>query len=104
MGRLSPGLALVGQPAGGGEEMNVGVVGEIARPGVELGQDAELGTDPLGIVGEVLKGGCSLAQEQVVDGGLVRACEGAQLGGEGEGDEVGRRPMPWVKRHPILAA
>jgi hypothetical protein len=88
MGRLAPGFALIGQPAGGGEEMDVGVVGEITRPGVEHRQDAEFGADPLGIVGEELEGGCGLTQEQVVDGALVRACERAELGGEGEGNKV----------------
>src|ERR1044071_1865516 len=88
MGGLAPGLVLVRHSAGGGEEMDVGVVGEIARPGMKHRQDAELGTDPLRIVGEMLKSRCGLAQEQVVDDGLVSACEGPQLGGEGEGEEV----------------
>lgn len=88
MGGLAPGFALVSQPAGGGEEMDVRMVGEIARPGVEHRQDAEFGADPLWIVGEELEGGCGLAQEQVVNGALVGACERAELGGEGEGNEV----------------
>lgn len=88
MSGLAPDFALIGQSAGGGEKVDVGVVGKIARPGMEHRQDAELGADPLRIVGEVLEGRCGFAQEQVVDGALVGACEVTQLGGEGEGDEV----------------
>lgn len=78
---LAPSAALVRQPAGGGEQVDVGMVGEVARPGVEHRQDTELGADPLWIVGEVLEGGCGFAQEQVVDGALVGACQRAELGG-----------------------
>ena len=88
MGGLAPSLALVGQPAGGDEEVNVRMVGEITGPGVEHREDAEGSADPLWIVGEVLEGGCGFAQEQVVDGALVGACERAELGGESEGDEL----------------
>src|SRR4029077_18352448 len=41
MGGLAPGAAWVRQPAGGGEQVDVGMVGEVARPGVEHRQDAE---------------------------------------------------------------
>lgn len=88
MSGLAPDVTLVGQPAGGGEEVDVGVVGKIARPGMEHRQDAELGADPLGIVSKELEGRCGFAQEQVVNGSLVGAGKGAQLGREGEGDEV----------------
>jgi hypothetical protein len=88
MSGLAPGLALIGQPSGGGEEVDVRVVGEVARPGMEHRQDAEFGADPLRIIGEVLEGRCGFAQEQIVDFALVGACEGAQLGGKGKGDEV----------------
>jgi hypothetical protein len=72
MSGLAPDVALVGQPASGGEEMDVGMVGKIARPGMENRQDAKFGTDPLRIVGEVLESRCGFAQEQVVSaaGGL----------------------------------
>jgi len=61
MSGLAPDVALVCQPACGGEDVDVGVVGEVARPGMKHRQDAELGADPLGIVGEVLEGRCGFA-------------------------------------------
>ena len=61
--------------------MNVGMVGEVTRPGVKHGKDAEGGADPLWIVCELLEGGSGFAQKQVIDGALVGAGEGSQLGG-----------------------
>lgn len=77
MGRLAPGFPVFGQAAPGDEEMDVGVVGEVARPGMKHGKNAEGGADPLRVVCELLESGCGFAQEQVIDRVLVGAGEGA---------------------------
>jgi len=88
VGGFAPSFAAFGQSARGDEEMDMGVVGEVASPGVKHGQDTEGGADPLRIVCEELESRCGLAQEQVVDDALVGPREGSQLGGEGEGEKV----------------
>jgi len=48
VGRLDPDGAAGGEAAGGDEEVDVGVVGEGAGPGVEYGENRDATADPLG--------------------------------------------------------
>lgn len=71
VGRLAPSFAVFGQSARRDEEVDVGVVGEVASPGVKHGKNAKGGANPLRIVCEELESRGGLAQEKVVDGALV---------------------------------
>jgi hypothetical protein len=62
VGRLDPGGTVGGEAAGGDEEVDVGVVGEGAGPGVEHGKNRDAAADPLGIGREGLDGSGGLAK------------------------------------------
>ena len=62
MGRFDPGGAVGGEAAGGDEEVDVGVVGEGAGPGVEHGENRDAGADPLGVGGKGLDGSGGLTE------------------------------------------
>lgn len=83
----APGAPVVLEAAGGDEQVDVRVVGEVAPPGVEDSEDAEGRTDPARIVGQGLEGVRGLADQQVVHHTLVRTSHGTERGRYGEGGE-----------------
>jgi len=75
------------QGATSDEEMDVRVIAEISGPGVEHAHQTESATDKARVLGQLQQGLGGRAEEQVVDRLLLRASQGPQLGGQGEGDQ-----------------
>jgi len=72
---------------GGDQEVNVGVVEQGPRPGVQDSETAGPGAEVAGVGGELEEGLSGRGHQQAVDDLLMRAGEAAQLGGQREGDE-----------------
>ena len=89
-GRM-PEAAVVRDAAAGDQAVDVGVVVQLLRPGVEHGEYAHLGADITRVAGQLDdRLGRHLHQQRVAVT-LVGAQHGAQLGWDGDGDvEVGR--------------
>ena len=66
--------------------MDVGVMLEVLAPGVEHGQEADLGPEVLGIGGDLLQGLRGGAEEQAVDDPRVLQGDRAEGRREGEDD------------------
>jgi hypothetical protein len=58
--------------------VNVGMVGQVASPGMQDTDQAELSADKTRILGQKLGCLCRSMEEQVIDKSLVRAGEWAQ--------------------------
>jgi len=82
-----PSVAVLREPADGDEEMDVGVVIEVAGPGVEDGEDAGSSSNPVRVLGDGQDGGGGGLLNEGVDLALMGAGEAAKFGGEGEGDQ-----------------
>jgi hypothetical protein len=82
-----PSLTIRGKAASGDEVVNVGVVAEVASPGMEDADEADLPADEARVLGQVLEGGGRSAEEEVVEGFLVGANDAPELAGQGEGEE-----------------
>ena len=79
---------------GGNDEVDVGMVLDLAAPGVQHAGEAEPGSAGLG-GGDVLEGGGALAQEEWIEDFGMEEAEGAQFLRQGEGDhEVGHGQEP----------
>jgi hypothetical protein len=83
-----PRLAVRREATSGDEEVDVRMILQRARPGVQDGDNPDRATDPLAIVGEGLHGGSGLAKECGIDHSLVGARDGAELVGEGEREQI----------------
>ena len=75
------------EPAAGDDAMDVGVVLEVLPPGVEDGQEADLGPEVLGVGGDLLQGLGGGPEQQAVDHARVLQGDRAERRGQGE-DEV----------------
>lgn len=86
-----PEAAVVRDAAAGDQAVDVGVVVQLLRPGVEHGEHTHLGADIARVAGQLDdRLGRGLHQQRVAVA-LVGAQHGAQLGRDGDGDvEVGR--------------
>ena len=62
------------------------MVGQVASPGMQDADQAELSADNTRILGQLLCCRCRGLKEQIIEKGLVRAGERAQCGGDGEGE------------------
>ena len=90
--RRVPRCVIVGQAARGDEIMHVGMVRQVACPGVQDADQAECAADETRIMRQLLRGFRRSAKEGRVHKFLVTACEGAELAGQGEGEhKVGHR-------------
>jgi hypothetical protein len=78
---------VVGQAAGGHEEVSVGVEQHCARPGVKDGDHARTPTKEFGVGGELGKGGSASGHQDRVDDLGVGSSEWTELCGESEGQE-----------------
>jgi hypothetical protein len=92
-----PGLTIRGKAASGDEVVNVGVVAEVAPPGMEDADEADLPADEARVLGQVLEGGGRSAEEEVVEGFLVAANDVPELAGQGEGEE-----KVWGREQEVL--
>lgn len=87
---IAPDLTIPG--AGGDEEMDVGMVGEVASPGVQDAHHTNAAAEKLRVLSQLLRSGGRGAKEQVVDGFLLAARQGTEGGREGESEQkVGHR-------------
>jgi len=85
-----PLLGIGGEPASGHQIMDMGMVVEIAGPGLEDTDEAELATHPTGVEGELLQSRRGSTEQEIVNQLLVAAGEFSQGAGESEGhQEVG---------------
>lgn len=80
-------FAFGAEAAEGDEVVDVGVVFELAGPGVEDAEQAEGGSKVALVAGEVLEGLGAAMKEEAVAEFLVGAEGAAEFGGDGEGDE-----------------
>lgn len=62
------------------------VIGQVASPGMQDPDQAELSADKAGILGQKLYCICGSTEEQIIEKGLVRAGERAQGGRNGKGE------------------
>jgi len=88
MSGFEPGGTVLGQTAGGHEEVGVGMVLQSSGPGVEDGEDAGRAAHPGTILGELKDRGGGFAEQRGVDEALVRSGERTELLGKREGEEV----------------
>lgn len=80
----------MGESAAGHQIMDMRMVTEVARPGLQHTEKAQLHAEMFWVGGDVLEGSAALSKEQVVAELLPGADSGAQLRRHGEGDqEVG---------------
>ena len=94
LGGAMEGFANGMEGGGGNDEVDVGMVLDLAAPGVEDAGEAELGTVVFGGA-DVLEGGGALAQEERIENLGMDEAEVAQFFGKGEGDhEVGHGQEP----------
>ena len=78
----------------GNDEVDVGVVLDLAAPGVQDAGEAEFGAAVFGGA-DVLEGGGALAQEQRIESFGMAQAKAAEFLGQGEGDhEVGHGQQP----------
>ena len=77
-----PLLAIGREAAGGHQIMDMGMVVEMARPGLQDTDEAERATDPTGVAGEFLQGRSGSAEQEIVHQLLVAAAELSQGVGE----------------------
>ena len=82
-----PSRGVGGDAAAGDDAMDVGMMLEVLAPGVEDGQEADLGPEVLGIGGDLLQGLGGGPEEQAVDDAGVLQGDRAERRREGE-DEV----------------
>ena len=83
-----PARSIRRQPAAGNDDVDVRMVGQRRAPGVQDGGEADAPAQMLRIIGdggECLRGG---PEQEVVDGGLVVAGDGADRSRQGEDDVV----------------
>ena len=76
------------QSAGGNETVQVGMMSEVLRPGVQHGKHTDACTEMTWIGGDLQQGLGCCAKQQVVTQTLVAECELSQLFGHGE-DHMG---------------
>jgi len=94
LGGAMEGFANGMEGGGGNDEVDVGVVLDLAAPGVEDAGEAEFGSVGLGGA-DVLEGGGALAEEEWIEDLGMEEAEGAEFCGQGEGDhEVGHGEEP----------
>ena len=75
------------------------MVGQVASPGMQDADQAELSADKTRILGQLLCCCCRGLKEQIIEKGLVRAGERAQCGGDGEGEHEVRH---WQQKILLL--
>jgi len=85
-----PGVILPMQSACRDEDVDMGMVEQRARPGVEDGEQPGASPEVAGIGGELEQRRGGGRHKEAVDELLVRLDESAEIGREGEGDEVVR--------------
>ena len=66
--------------------MDVGMVSQVAGPGLQHTQEANLTTDKARVVGQFLQSGCRGLKQQVIEQALLLAGQGAQSLRQGESD------------------
>src|SRR5438552_12642864 len=67
--------------------MNVGMIEELAGPGMQYSNQAHTTSNEPWVLGQLQQGRGGSAKEQVVDRLLMAAGDRSQLGGQGEGDQ-----------------
>jgi hypothetical protein len=82
-----PSRGVGGDPAAGGDAVDMGVMLEVLVPGVEDGEEADLGPEVVGAGGDLLQGLRGGAEEQAVDHARVRQGDRVERRRQGE-DEV----------------
>jgi hypothetical protein len=89
MGR-QPDLTIGSQPAARYEIVDMGVIGQVTRPGMQDAEHTDLPADKAGVTSQELSGGRRGLEEQVIEKGLMAARQWAQRSGQGEGEhEIG---------------
>ena len=80
------------QSAGGNEAVQVGMMSQVLRPGVQHSERADACAEMTGIGGDLQQGLGSGPKQEAVEETLVPECERRQLLGHGEDDmRVGHR-------------
>lgn len=104
VGRV-PGALIGCQSASRDEVVNMGVKREVAAPGVQDAEHADLSAEEARILRQELGGSCGGAEEQVIDQGLMAACQRAQSSRDGEGEhEVGHaQEQVLLSLEPLLS-
>lgn len=93
-GGMMEGLVFGVEGGSGNDEVNVGMVLDLAAPGVQHAGEAGAGAIVLG-GGDVLESVCALAQEQWINYFGMELAEDAEFRGKGEGNhEVGHGQKP----------
>jgi len=72
------------QPTAGDDVVHVGVIAELAGPGMQYSDQAQLSADEPWVLSQLLEGGSGSAEEQIVDCFLIAPGNRAQLGRQGE--------------------
>jgi len=85
-----PGLTIGSQPAAWYEIVDMGVIGQVTRPGMEDAEHTDLPADKAGVTSQELSGGRRGLKEQVIEKSLMAASQWAQRSRQGEGEhEIG---------------
>ena len=98
-----PARAVGRQPAAGHDAVDVRVVLEVLAPGVEDGQEADLGPEVLGVGGDLLQGLGGGAEQQAVDHARVLQGDRAERRREGEDDVeiLDGQQLGFAGLHPV---
>ena len=72
-----PGLPISRQPAAGDKIMDVGMVSQVAGPGLQHAQETNLTADKAGVVGQLLQGRGRGLKQQVIHLPLLTAGQSA---------------------------
>ena len=83
-----PAQAVGGEAAAGHYAMDVGMITQVARPGLEQGQEADLGSEIFVVASDIPQGAGAFLQEQRIKVLLVGPDHLPELGRDGEGDQV----------------
>jgi hypothetical protein len=84
----NPAQAVIGESAARDDTMNVGMEAQVAGPGLEDSQQGQVSAEIFVVAAEVEERAGALPQQEGVEDFLVGTEEGAELFGDGEGDQV----------------
>src|SRR5207248_5599716 len=83
-----PAQTIGGEPAAGHDAMNVRMKAQITGPGLKHCQQAQFGAEVFVVTADVAQSAGAVLEQERIEDFLVGADEGAQLGGDGEGDQI----------------
>lgn len=100
-----PGASVEAEPAGRDQIVDVGMINESARPGMEYAKHAQLGSESAGICRQILQGARAGRKEQIQGELLMGTDDRAQGVRDGKGDQEvrdGQKQAGTLTRQPVV--